>query len=819
MFNFLNPVWLIENFLTLNFGGSSAPTPTNTTVQNTNIPDYAQPYVMNMLGATESQLFNTDSSGNITGFNQYQPYSTNPQNYVAGFSPLQKNAQQSAANMQMPGQFGQGSQLAGMAGMGSMGLAGQANNVGNNYFGMATNPGTVNQFMNPYLQNALDPALAEARRQYGITGQQEQGNATQAGAFGGSREALMAAENNRNMNTGMNQMIGQGYNQAYNQAQQNILSGNQLGLQGYQTGLQGYGQGIQAANAMGQLGTQQEAAQQGIINTQNTLGGQEQQNQQNIINQAVQNYANAQQYPMMQLGMMSNMLRGLPMQGMTTQQYQAQPSMTNQLVGLTGALANTAPTKTSKKGGILEADGVKKYNIGGSLKANIASLTTPQLQQALQTAASNIEKGDIQAELANRAAGSSPTIAVKKGGILSFEEGSKGTVGDDAQAEQIAQDRRNLKSGTLGLARPIAMASDIVAGPYNYLADSRLGRALGVPTVGDASNYPTQHWLDQKQAAVNTPTKGGYVPSAADAAPPSAAQVAATNLAMQGTQQQQPQQQQKNVGDKPKPAPQMSPGILAAMPQAPTMDKMNATSLAELSPEQRAAFLKTAQPSSIEEEIQQQKDLETKYIDPKIIEARAQDRKNALQSQSSIESELAERRRVANQNMWLRIGSTPGPLLAALTKSWAEKNLEDVQDTQWGRDAKAKANELVAKLNDSDYLIQKGHIDAGMKAHDEAVKELQRQSEEVAKLMESKNTNQVSLYGHQVQAVNDANRNKIAQGELGVQEKRLQNEPNKQELQDQKTWASVYDSALKTYSTMDPATAEEKAIAAANQAC
>ena len=69
-------------------GGSSGPT--QTTVQNTNIPDYAQPYVSNMLNATQSQLFQTDpTSGQITGFQPYTPYSNDPTKYVAGFSPLQ----------------------------------------------------------------------------------------------------------------------------------------------------------------------------------------------------------------------------------------------------------------------------------------------------------------------------------------------------------------------------------------------------------------------------------------------------------------------------------------------------------------------------------------------------------------------------------------------------------------------------------------------------------------------------------------------------------------------------------------------------------
>ena len=94
-------------------GGSSAPAaaaPTQTTVQNTNIPDYLQPYAETMLGATQQQLFNTQTNPDtgqvdITGVKPYVPYSSNPADYVAGFSPMQQAAQQGAANLQVPGQY------------------------------------------------------------------------------------------------------------------------------------------------------------------------------------------------------------------------------------------------------------------------------------------------------------------------------------------------------------------------------------------------------------------------------------------------------------------------------------------------------------------------------------------------------------------------------------------------------------------------------------------------------------------------------------------------------------------------------------------
>jgi hypothetical protein len=104
-------------------------------------------------------------------------------------------------------------------------------------------------------------------------------------------------------------------------------------MQGFGTALQGLGQAGQAAGTLGQLGTQQLGAQQNIINLQSQAGAQQQAQEQQKINQSIQDYATAQQYPYMQLGIMNSMLRGLPLQSSTTQMYQAQPSTGQQLMG------------------------------------------------------------------------------------------------------------------------------------------------------------------------------------------------------------------------------------------------------------------------------------------------------------------------------------------------------------------------------------------------------------------------------------------------------------------------------------------------------
>jgi hypothetical protein len=372
-------------------GGSSAPT--STTSYSTNVPEYARPYVENMLNATQAQIYNPS----MGGFNPYVPYSTDPTKYVAGFSPLQTYAQSGAAGLTLPSNYGLATGQTLGTGMQLGALAPQMGMAGANYGAMATNPYATQAYMNPYLSASLAPQLEEARRQYDITGLQQQSQAARAGAFGGSREAIMAAENRRNMAQQMNQMIGQGYNQAFNQAQQAQQFGANLGLQGQQAQAGALAQQLAAANQLAGLGGQQLQAQQGIYNLQNQLGQQQQAQQQNIINQAVQNYATAQQYPFMQLGILNSMLRGLPMQQSSTQMYQAPPSAITQLAGLgtagLGALGMYNAATGSKRGGLQE---VKKMAAGGNA-IPMKSYSDPQLQSVIRSPASSL-MADIYAQ-------------------------------------------------------------------------------------------------------------------------------------------------------------------------------------------------------------------------------------------------------------------------------------------------------------------------------------------------------------------------------------------------------------------------------------
>lgn len=73
----------------------------------------------------------------------------------------------------------------------------------------------ANKYMNPYLQASLDPQLKELQRQADIQRVADASRLTQAGAFGGSRQAIMESEGRRNLLDKQAGLIGSGYKTAY----------------------------------------------------------------------------------------------------------------------------------------------------------------------------------------------------------------------------------------------------------------------------------------------------------------------------------------------------------------------------------------------------------------------------------------------------------------------------------------------------------------------------------------------------------------------------------------------------------------------------
>ena len=293
--------------------GSSAPAstaPTSTQVTQTNIPDWAKPYAEKTLGQTAAL---TDLTQN--------PYQQYQGQRVADFNPLQQQTFQNVANMQVTPQTGQATGMAGLAGLGSL-YAGQ------NYQNQATNPNAVSQFMSPYQQNVTDFQKQQAVNDYSRQLPGLNAQAVGQGAFGGSRQAIVQSEAQRNLQNTLAGIQATGTQNAFQNAQQAQQFGANLGLSGMN-------QANQAANTLLNAGQQNYGQQMGINAAQQAVGAQMQgQTQQGLTNQ-YQDFLNQQKYPYQQIGFMSDVLRGMPLTGTSTQSmYQAPPNQLAQLGGL-----------------------------------------------------------------------------------------------------------------------------------------------------------------------------------------------------------------------------------------------------------------------------------------------------------------------------------------------------------------------------------------------------------------------------------------------------------------------------------------------------
>lgn len=308
-------------------GGSAPAQPTNTTNTQTSIPTYARPYVEKMLGQTEA----------LSG----TPYQTYDRERIAGFTPMQQQAFQGAGGMQPSQLGGFGGQLAGAATLGALGTNYDPTQFQGGQFGQQD----AQQYMSPYMQSVVDIQQREAQRQGDIAGTQRAAQATQQGAFGGGRQAIMEAEAARNLATQKGDIQAQGLQSSYQQAQTQFnadqarrMQAQQLGEQSKQygagLGLQGLQTALQGAGQMGQLGGQQFAQGMDINKLQQAYGTQQQQQEQGIMSQQYQDFLNQQNYPYKQLGFMSDMLRGLPLSQSSQQMYQQAPSALSQVAGL-----------------------------------------------------------------------------------------------------------------------------------------------------------------------------------------------------------------------------------------------------------------------------------------------------------------------------------------------------------------------------------------------------------------------------------------------------------------------------------------------------
>jgi hypothetical protein len=260
------------------------------------------------------------------------------------------------------------------------------------------------QYMNPYIQTALNPQLEALQRQAAINSQGDMAKLAKAGAFGGARQAILQGENQYNLLAQQSDLIGKGYNQAYQQAGQQFTADQARALQAQQVNVDqakyAAQLGMTDAQLMAQYGmtaaqaneaSRQFAQQQALANAQNSAQYGQAAQAANVQQQqfgaqaALTNAAQAAQYG--QSAQQANIQQAqyAATQGMTDAQMMAQ-------YGMTAAQANQAAQQFAQQQALANAQNAAQYgttaqaaNIQQAQFGSTQGMTAAQQQaQALQ---------------------------------------------------------------------------------------------------------------------------------------------------------------------------------------------------------------------------------------------------------------------------------------------------------------------------------------------------------------------------------------------------------------------------------------------------
>lgn len=310
---------------------------TEQVVRQTNLPDYAQPYVERLMERAEG-LSLTD----------YTPYEG------------QRIADTSAATLGARGMTRDvaGSGIAGLPQ--AMGVVGQTLGATGDLFGQGgpyqfgaarqfVDPGVAERYMSPYVRNVLDVQKAQAQRTFDEQGGQRAAQAVRAGAFGGGRYGVMEGVAQRGLADRMADIEASGLQNAFTQAQQ--MFGADRAAQMQTAARQAaedraaLGQRANLLQLAGQqagqlvnLGQAQRATDIQNAQLMERLGAAEEAEQQRSLDMGYEDFIRQQAYPEQQLQLLSSVLRGVPMEPSVTQTAYAPYSPLREALGagLTG---------------------------------------------------------------------------------------------------------------------------------------------------------------------------------------------------------------------------------------------------------------------------------------------------------------------------------------------------------------------------------------------------------------------------------------------------------------------------------------------------
>lgn len=287
--------------------------PTQTTVSNSNLPEYAQPYYDRLMA-------------NAEGVSQ-MPYVTYPGQQTANYSGSSLGAADGIYSLPS-----QSAPLYDAANTGFGDAQTGAHDVATSSFDNAA----ASKYMSPYIQNVIDQQKRSAVRDDAIAKQSRDALAVQHGAFGGSRQALQDSEAQRALLDRTNSIEANGLNTGYNNAESQFNADRQGQLGGIS-------QENQAATGIAALGSTVNSNGLQDYQALNNMGQQEQNYQQKGLDTAYNDFVNQRDANKNNLGWLSGILHGSVVGSNSDTVSSAQgPSLASQIGGLgIGALATS----------------------------------------------------------------------------------------------------------------------------------------------------------------------------------------------------------------------------------------------------------------------------------------------------------------------------------------------------------------------------------------------------------------------------------------------------------------------------------------------
>ena len=314
-------------------GGSknTAPTASTQTVSQTNLPEYAEPYVTGLMKRAETASLDPYEAYGGSRLAQFDP------NTTAGFDAITQRAQAGTPEAFTNAEAA----LTNVAGSAPLEQQAQFGDVDS-----FTDPGVAQQYMNPYVTNVLDAQKARLNQNFGEQQLNREAQAVQSGAFSNSRRGVQEGIAERELNRQMNEVDAQGLAAAY-QSGANIFGAEQgqdmanrrlntdvfAGNQSRQ--LDQYGRQISAADKLLETGAAGDQLAFNRAKLQAGVGGALEGKTQQGMDIGFNDFVNQRDFDRNQLNFYSGILRGVPISPQQdTQTYTAPPSQMSQLLGL-----------------------------------------------------------------------------------------------------------------------------------------------------------------------------------------------------------------------------------------------------------------------------------------------------------------------------------------------------------------------------------------------------------------------------------------------------------------------------------------------------